>query len=700
MKSKNIAHRLSALALVVLCGVTANVAFQRTSAIEPTSIRIEAGQTLEIASDPLSKKTQYNWILTKDRKFVAAQRTMFFQARLAEAGTYVLDVSMQDPQTNTNEYRAFTLVVTEPSETLPDDALATEGTLSALIVTDPGATSGNIGLPAEGGMVRIDASKSTGNISRYKMDLDTSVDSDGNGDPSDDFDNQGTISEKSGTPVYVYFLPKIGARSIRLQTTELSNPVPAEATVNISFTGLVQASSSSIGTSGTTQGSAIVMQREGLTVRYAAALTQAQTEGKQLLYEWDFGDRSRSLLDTPIHTYVTAGTYTVTLSVHDISNGEMLYSGTDTVIIDAGSVTTSSQSSSISGTASSMSSSLQSSSATSGTTKSSLGAIFKVVLIIGFLLAIAVGLFILFTWLKRKTTVSIQQTFEKMEGSIVKKDGVAIRDESEPMKLKREPAKAPSTDREAEIVVEREKSKTEFTSQTRTNETPSTASAPVPPWLAKANAPKTEAVPSTPVSAPKPASNPESPKSTEPLPKPSSATPATEQPTAPVPDWLKPKAPTAAPEKESAEPKPAPKPVQPSKIATESPKVAPIQPKPEPKNKATTPAPNPPAAPKAGAQAPAPKSAPSPAAPVQPPAKTVAAVPEAKKEPPKAPEAKPVTAAPGAAQPKPVAESIAPAANQPIPKNVLPKVQEAPAAEKPDDTEPTIAIISADSLQK
>lgn len=679
MKSKNIAYRLSTLALLVMCGVTVNVAFQQTSALEPTSIRIEAGQTLEIASDPLSKKTQYNWILTKDRKFVAAQRTMFFQARLAEAGTYVLDVSMQDPQTNTNEYRAFTLVVTEPSESLPDDAIATQGSLSALIVTDPGAANGNIGLPAEGGIVRIDASKSTGNISRYKLDLDTSVDTDGNGDPADDFDNQGTISEKSGSPVYVYFLPKTGARSVRLQTTELSNPVPAEATVNISFTGLVQVSSSATSSIAPTQGSAIVMQRDGLTVRFAAALTQAQIEGKQLLYEWDFGDRSRSLLDTPMHTYLGAGSYTVSLSVHDITNGELLYSGTDTIIIDTGSVVSSSQNSSA-GTASSLASSMQSSSGTSGTTTSSLGAIFKVVLIIGFLLAIAVGLFILFTWLKRKTTVSIQQTFEKMEGTIVKKDGVTVKEEAEPMKLKREPSKSAAPVQDAEVVVEREKAKTEFTSQTRTNETPSTATAPVPPWLAKANAPKTEAA--SPAPAPKPAPIPAPQKPVEPLPKPPSPTAVPEQPTAPVPEWLKPKAPTPAPK---PEPKSETKPVQTPKPNVQPPKPVQTQPKPEPKAPV---APQSPVAPKP--VAPKPVTQPAPKGP--------ATTPDLKKETPKAPDPKAVTPVPQA-QPKPAMQQPAPAPTEAAPKDILPKEQSAPA-KKPDDTEPTIAIISADSLQK
>ncbi len=676
MKNKNTAYRLSALGLLVLSAITATVALQQTSAIEPTSIRIEAGQTLEIASDPLSKKTQYNWILTKDRKFVAAQRTMFFQARLAEAGTYVLDVSMQDPQTNTNEYRAFTLVVTEPSETLPDDAIATQGTLSAIIVTDPGATNGSIGLPAEGGIVRIDASKSTGNISRYSLDLDTSVDSDGNGDPADDFDNQGTISEKSGSPVYVYFMPKTGARSVRLQTTELSNPVPAEATVNISFTGLVQVSSSATSSSGPAQGSAIVMQRDGLSVRFAAALTQAQIEGKQLLYEWDFGDRSRSLLDTPMHTYLGAGNYTVSLSVHDIATGELVYSGTDTVFIDSGSVVSSSQSSSV-GTSGSLSSSMQSSSATGGSPTSSFGAIFKVVLIIGFLLAIAVGLFILFTWLKRKTTVSIQQTLEKMEGTIVKKDGVTVKEETEPMKLKRDTTKPVTAVQDAEVVVEREKAKTEFTSQTRTNETPSTASAPVPPWLAKANAPKTEAAPATPAPTPKPAPSSAPQKSPEPLPKPSYPTPAPAQPTAPVPDWLKPKAPLPA-SKPETKPNQTPNPVQ-------------AQPKPEPKTTAAPQSPAAPAAPKPATPKPVSQAAPKPAA----------ATPDVKKEAPKLPEPKPLTPPPAAPiPPKPATQPTPPAPTQVAPKEILPKEQGTAVAKKPDDTEPTIAIISADSLQK
>jgi PKD repeat protein len=32
---------------------------------------------------------------------------------------------------------------------------------------------------------------------------------------------------------------------------------------------------------------------------------------------WDFGDKSTSILQNPVHKYTTAGTYTVTLKVKD-----------------------------------------------------------------------------------------------------------------------------------------------------------------------------------------------------------------------------------------------------------------------------------------------------------------------------------------------------------------------------------------------
>ena len=45
-------------------------------------------------------------------------------------------------------------------------------------------------------------------------------------------------------------------------------------------------------------------------------------EGHALTYDWSFGDGSTSTLPMPTHTYLAAGSYTVTLRVCDNSQGQ------------------------------------------------------------------------------------------------------------------------------------------------------------------------------------------------------------------------------------------------------------------------------------------------------------------------------------------------------------------------------------------
>jgi hypothetical protein len=79
------------------------------------TITVEAGQTVEIGTDTAAQKPQFSWILTKDRQFQGAQRTPLFQMRPTIVGSYVLDVSVQDPVASQNDYRAFNISVTDPS---------------------------------------------------------------------------------------------------------------------------------------------------------------------------------------------------------------------------------------------------------------------------------------------------------------------------------------------------------------------------------------------------------------------------------------------------------------------------------------------------------------------------------------------------------------------------------------------------------
>lgn len=653
------AKRLSLAMLLVIAGLSAAFGLRGSNAADSNSIRIEAGETLEIGTDTASPKSQFSWILTKDRKFQSAQRTRFFQTRLAEPGTYVLDVSVQDPITSENGYRAFTIVVTEPTGTLPIPTGDKTKPLAAIIKTDPAIVNDAAYVPPEGGMLKIDTSGSDGNISTYHIDLDTSVDSDTDGDPTNDIDNIDTLSEKSGGSLYVFMLPAAAERRVKLTVKDINSVEPKTSELPIRF-GIAPIPSSETSSISQNPNSPVLMQREGAVVRFSAKLDESITAGRELLYEWDFGDRAKSLLYAPTHTYISPGTYNVALTIRDISNAEMLYEGVDSVLIDTAPIQSSSSS-----TASESSSS--SGSTGGGESSVSLKGVLQVSFIILLLLGFAVGLYVLFTWIKRKTATGLQKTLEKMEGTIVSKDTVET---TKPvaMKLKKEVTKTEESVKQSDIIVDREKAKPEFKTQERTNETPVAGAGPVPSWLAKAAtkpvpAPSSTQVKTAPVS---------------PVPPPVAAQDG------PTPAWLKPaSAPAATPaptppvtQQATTQPTPAVTPVTPPKPPSPAPvSKSPEAPKPQPK------------------PSPAPKVSPAPvqktvvAEPVKPPEKPVPAPAQ-----PKAPEApKP--------QPKPETIPTAPPAPKPVPQpipQVEPKVE--PASNNDDDT--PIAIIQADSISK
>ncbi|MDD5055014.1 MAG: PKD domain-containing protein [Candidatus Peribacteraceae bacterium] len=670
MRFLELIKRPSVLLLTLSAFVSAAVALDGTRASDAIVIRLEAGQTVEIGTDTNSLSPQFSWILTKDRQFIGAQRTRFFQTRLADPGTYTLDVSIQDPALTESGYRAFTLLVSAPTNAgIPSPLLAAgSGAFEAILRTDPPTMNGTVSLPPDGGVLMLDPSQSKGTIASYSIDLDSSLDSDGNGDPLSDRDNQGTISERQGTSLFLFMLPKAEPRSVTLTTTDLASGLTTTTSVLVAFSAPPATEQSASGIPSSS--GPISVQADGLTVSFNAQLDAATTQGKSLLMEWDFGDRLKSLLESPLHTYGAPGVYTVALTVRDIATGTVLYTGTTSVNVTA-NLQTEASSSATSQIAPSSSAASNPDTAGSKQTEDGglpIGAIVTVGFILLLLLGGAVALFFILQWLKGKTTSSLQKTLEKMENTIVKKETPGASPATpEPMKLKKE---LPRTMAPQEIS-DKEKAKTEFVSRTRTNETPVTSAGPVPSWLASSGA-KNVQPPSPPPATPLPKQAPSpAPSSTAapgwltqatPTPAPSAPKPiAAPTPanggTAVTPPWLaKAQASTMPP----AVPAPAPHDAKPA-----VPAVAPVPPAP-----AAAAAPPPPVTP------PAPTTTPSAPAPIIPPA-------------PQPPAPAPISAPAPAPTPVPIpAPAPTPVSKMPIPATPTPPMKTPTPPPEPRKPEP------------
>lgn len=566
------------IALLVL--MTAGVSIVTAQTTEP--IRLTVGEVFEITTDTVSPTAQFNWILTKDRSFQSAARTRFFQSRLTVAGTYVLDVSVQDPITSENAYRAFSLVVSEGTPPVPPTRNEAEPP-RAIVGTDKPGNAG-IGLPVEGGLVKIDPSASQGNISRFSLDLDTTVDTDSDGNPQNDQDTKDTSFELIGTPVYVYMLPRPG-REIVL--TVRSNRGDPESSQRLPVTYGVTISSSDSGT--IQQAGPISVMNDGGRLHMSVAVDPNATAGKELLYEWDFGDRTKSLLMKPSHEYAVAGTYAVTVKIRDIATGETLLQSSQNIVVNEGATGGVSSSSPV------LSSSSSSTASTNGSSFA-LGSFLKVGLIVILLFALALGLYAFLLWIKRKTAHGLQGTLEKLEGTIVKTDEPAKAEVVETMKVTRPATPPPAAKAQIlsmEEVAEKELRHTEL--KPKGAEPIATTNGPMPDWLkpkptqSPAPAAAVQPKPPSPPPAPQPVSAPTptvQPKPTEVSSEPNGG---------PVPDWLKSKPVAAAQPQPQVPPKPATPP-----------------PAPAPKPIATPPPPAPPPKPATPTPAPAPKPTPQP----------------------------------------------------------------------------------------
>jgi hypothetical protein len=527
------------------------------------TLHLLPGETVEIGTDSLAQNAQYSWVLTKDRQFLVAQRTRFFRTRLTEPGTYVLDISVQDPVNAINEYHAFTLIVDDQPLGFPPlpPASSDETPLSAMLTTNPPLVNGAINLPKEGGFLRIDPLASQGKISNYDLDLNLSFDSDRDGKPANDRDTDGTISSLSGTPIYVYTLPSGVDRSLALTVRSVRSLVSSTIRAALRFSG-IRDIPSNLPSSPQNSAHPFLVEQNGLLARFSLLLPE-ELKQKQLLFEWDFGDTTKSLLTSPQHTYFAAGSYPVSVTVRDILTGTSLLSFTDSVTLTESSASLSSS------TSSSVSASVQSSSGSSASEVSFWWtSFFPVFLILLALLFLSLLLFFFIQFIKRKMGEKLSMTLETIENKIVSSPSRdALVTTIEPVKLKKEtpPQKevivSPKKESSSQDIAEKETSNPEFSSQ-RTNETPLTQSGPVPSWLQKGaspsktsethsaiETPKTPPVPSNAVpmtpSTPSPSPSPSSSASSTPSPSspvpPLSvdASPASEGNTGPVPAWLK-----------------------------------------------------------------------------------------------------------------------------------------------------------------
>lgn len=721
MTSITLKKRLAFLPLTAILWSSTTIALSQAPAQAPAStpsivrndetVTMMVGDILEIKPVHDLQNPTYTWILTQDRTFIEASRSETFRKRLIQTGRYTLYAEVIAGDQSARFNRTFHLDYI-PRETAVTSSGVTTGTTAQQLVTVVPATdtSDRTIIPEGSNLLRLNPVNP--DIKPLALDLDIQQDRNGDGNPGNDIESDGTFFQSDASPLFLWFASTVTSRSISV-TAVGTDGTPLMQKIEVLGEAYARE-----------QGLVITPIRMDIRpigdLQYSfSASFLGDTPTAPMLHHWEFGDGQRSILPNPTHTYADAGTYRVSLRIQNLVNGKEI-AATDQELTVESTVAPASSAASEPSTETPPETQEPSTDAT-------LWESFGSVALLGgiFLGSVLFGLFVIVAIMKiRGKGKGLSDHIAAMEANLIGKESDAKKETTPPpltITSTQAPAPAPAPSKE----------------EARRREEDHATTNPVldkPLKVDESNAPAWLKGGLTGPSAAKPASAP------APAPKaPASQTPPVEKPKQPTPAWLQQKTP-AAPQQPKPEQKapPVTPPLQP-KAPTPAPAVKPAipvqqPPASEPLNPAPATAPQAPAQPAAVPswlqQKPAP-SAPSPAAsqpatppPAMPPAPApaqaaaplepkpsqpapVPGVPDSPKTSvplpkpaslnnPVQPPAKPSTPPPAPAAPAttPTSPAVAPAA-QPQANPVIP--EQKPAAAKPEDQ--PVAFIRADSLE-
>lgn len=505
----------------IILSVAATLAamLQLASASSMPMLQIQSGETLEIMVEGSKLPIDASWVLTRNREFAGAQRGAIFQTRLVQSGEYVLDATIEQADPGQRVFRTMTIQVNEAPYTSPEKD-STSAPLQAKILAKVLWPESEEAFLKNGGLLLIDASLSRGPIISYGIDTDINVDSDGDGNPGNDYENRGTMSERSGNKIYVW-VSSNSQRTIGLQVFDANGASSSATTIIGRVKNVTSSEERKKQRAEYLAGSSIRIERnDDGSIRFQLD-HQVQDPRGAILRTWDFGDRKQSLLDEPIHTYKGEGRYVVSVTLTDITSGQTIGQATGEIQIDGTGEEVASDSGA-SSTSSSEDNRIPRAEEPAagqsffGGVMSRVKSIAAVGGIVLTLLSIAGALYALLQWLKNLTTGSLQKALEKAEEGIVKEKKVSAPPlDPTPMQLK-VPQKAevqtpePRAPSMPETIREREMSQPEMKPSPNTSPLPS-SNGPTPPWLMQ----KPPAPPSTPTpsrtSPPPPPTRPTAP---------------------------------------------------------------------------------------------------------------------------------------------------------------------------------------------
>lgn len=527
-------RRLLLTCLVFVSAGIFSQAIAQTGGEEPAgrgAVQLTAGDVLEIMGVHPGSGAGFDWILTQKGTFMEAGRESIFRTRFTQAGTYMLD----GQRTDVTGIRRLHIDIDVLPRTDNAQNHGPGGVGLNIVTTFPSGGKSGVQISRDRPLLGLLPSAAlSGPIS---LDLDTTVDSNGDGDPENDNDGGDTLFATEHNTLYLWFSGAENAGRMYLTTTaDDGTPVEQEIPVLL---GAVPVPAGDI---------AAGPEQAG-TVRFHFDL-DSSIDPSDVVYQWDFGDGRGSQIDEPTHTYGLNGQYVVRLNVRELTTGRIVAQGeTEFSINNIPEIAGSASSSSVSPSTGTPATTGQSGGSFSGT---------LIRIIIGLLAAIVLGALGVWAYMKfMHHEGRLQKMLEQVEGKLTKKDVTApAADTIAPatMKLKRQETAAEEPAAKVSVV----DAVPEKTQMKRPAPPPVVVEAAAPSWLQKGlESAKDNKTPDTPP-PPSPVPVPPTPPAPEPAATPSwlqtaptTPTPVPEVPATPAP--LPPSSPPpAAPEQAPA----------------------------------------------------------------------------------------------------------------------------------------------------
>ncbi|MBI3332151.1 PKD domain-containing protein [Candidatus Peregrinibacteria bacterium] len=606
------------------------------------TVTIAPGTVFEIIALTELPDAQVSWVLTEERTFLEAGRNRIFRTRLTKPGTYILDGGIFSALSDTRLRKTIEIIVRPQEGPLPlqgSGAAASAPTIR-LVETTPSLRGENVVIAPEG--ILIVTPIRTG--APLILDVDTETDGNGDGNPANDRDSDGTFFQTDGTTLHLWMASQKPKRTMQI-TAAPAGTAPITQRISVLTSGI-----------GATENAIVSQTKENGEVEFRMEFQGNEPPPGPLLTHWYFGDGMESLLEAPIHRYASNDTYTVHVSVISLQSGTEILSLEKTLTItNAGPIPTE--------TGGSIPPPAQPSD-DGGLLSGWIFFLFRLLLAV--LVAFGIGALIVYLYRKLRGGVGLQKKLEEVESTIVtKKSPKEVIDvPAAPMEIKRPEAPPAQPAKTSPPVTE-----------TKAVPPPVTAPSPTPPPPARSVATDVPPPPPPPKESPKqtelPAWLKEPPRAPTPAAKPATPPPPPAKPATPPPPPVKPAPPPPAP----PVPRPVPRSSERSEVGS-----------PAQRDEGGKPAPTPPPAPKKETppQPPLPKKEPPP-----PPAPPLPPPP-----PPSPPAPQPVTPAPAPVPPPP-----APTPSKPV-IPTIPKEQPIEKAKPEENLDTPIAIIKAESISK